>query len=163
LTKFDDIYAALAHHVGIACRKLRQENLDAQYFCVYLATSYHKNDFYSDSLNVRLPFYSSYTPDILKYSKMALKKIFKENKEYKKCGFLLFDLRSNSLLPSNLFDQRNLDKENSIISVVDKLNTLKGMSTINFGDMFLNEDWKPKRCNVSAKYTTSWDDLIKVN
>lgn len=96
LTKFEDIYAALAHHVGIACRKLRQENLEAQYFCVYLCTSYHKTDFYSDSLNVRLPYYSSYTPDYLKYSKATLRKVFKENKDYKKCGILLFDLREKA-------------------------------------------------------------------
>ncbi|APJ03046.1 Y-family DNA polymerase [Silvanigrella aquatica] len=162
LTQFDDIYAALAHHVGIACRKLRKENLEAQYFCTYLCTSYHKEDFYSDSLNVRMPYYSAYTPDFLKYAKAALKKIFKENKDYKKCGILLFDLREKSLIPSNLFDQRDLKKENSIVSVVDKLNNLKGMSTINFGDLFENNEWKTKRCNVSNRYTTNWNELVHI-
>lgn len=162
LTQFEDIYAALAHHIGIACRKLRQENLEAQYFCVYLCTSYHKEDFYSDSLNVRLPFYSSYTPDFLKYSKAALKRIFKENKEYKKCGILLFDLKEKSLIPSNLFDQRDLKRENSIVSIVDKLNDIKGTMTVSFGDMFLNSEWKPKRCNVTSKYTTDWNEILKV-
>ncbi len=52
---FNDIFSALANHTAVACRKLRQEGLEAQYFCIYLATSYHKENFFSDSINIRLP------------------------------------------------------------------------------------------------------------
>lgn len=98
----------------------------------------------------------------MKYAKKALKNIFKENKEYKKYGVVVFDLRQKSLLPSNLFDQRNLERENSIVSVVDRLNERNGMMTISFGDMFLNKEWNPKRCNITSRFTTCWDELVKV-
>lgn len=163
LTNFEDIFSALAHHVGMACGKLRQENLEAHYFSVYLCTSYHKVDFCSDSLNVQMPYYSSYTPDFLKYAKAALQRIFKENKEYKKCGIVFFDLREKSLIPSNLFDQRNLGRENSLTSIVDHLNEYYGNSVLNFVDMFENQEWKANRCNVSARYTTRWDELICIS
>jgi DNA polymerase V len=160
LTEFDDIYTALANHIGIACRKLRLENLDAQYLCVYLSTHYHKADFYSDTINIRLPYYSNFTPDFLKYAQIGLKKIFKEHKKYKKCGVVVFDLKCKSMLPSNLFDFRNLQKESELLSVIDKVNNLCGASTINFGDMFLNEEWKPHKGNVTQKFTTSIKELL---
>ena len=160
LTEFDDIYTALANHIGIACRKLRLENLEAQYLCVYLSTHYHKADFYSDTINIRLPYYSNFTPDFLKYAQIGLKKIFKEHKKYKKCGVVVFDLKCKSMLPSNLFDFRNLQKESELLSVIDKVNNLCGASTINFGDMFLNEEWKPHKGNVTQKFTTSIKELL---
>lgn len=163
LSKFDDIYGALALHVSVACAKLRMENLEAQYFCVYLSTNFHKDNFLSASLNVRMPYYSSYTPDFLKYARAALKSIFKENKDYKKCGIVLFDLKEKSFLPSNLFDRRDLKREYQLISTIDEINMENGMSTINFADSFLSQEGKPKRCNISNRYTTKWSEILKIN
>ncbi|BBH53050.1 Y-family DNA polymerase [Fluviispira sanaruensis] len=157
---FNDIFSALANHTAVACRKLRQEGLEAQYFCIYLATSYHKENFFSDSINIRLPYYTSFTPEYLKYGLIALKKIFKENKMYKKCGILLFDLKSKSTLPSHLFDFRNLEQENALISTIDQINNRNGASSINFADLFINKNWTPQRAHVSKKYTTNLNELI---
>ncbi len=158
----EDIFGALANHIVIACKKLRQEQLEAQYFTVYLSTSYHKGDFYSESINIRLPYYSCYTPDYLKFAKLALIKIFKENKEYKKCGIVLFDLKQRSFLPSNLFDFREIQKESMITSVVDKINDLNGMFTINFADSFDKKTWIAKRGFVSKKFSTNINELIEI-
>ncbi|KAB8033816.1 DUF4113 domain-containing protein [Fluviispira multicolorata] len=43
-----------------------------------------------------------------------------------------------------------------MVLVVDKLNSLKGASTINFGDMFENNEWKSKRSNVSNRFATNF-------
>ena len=158
----EDIFAALANHIMIACKKLRQEKLEAQYFTVYLSTSYHKANYDSQSINVRLPYYSCYTPDYLRFAKAALFKIFKENKDYKKCGIVLFDLKPKSLLPSNLFDYRDINKQNALIDIVDKINHLKGMSTIFFADAFDKKGWKAKRGFVSNRCTTNVNELIEI-
>ena len=29
--------------------------------------------------------------------------------------------------------------------------------------MYLNPEWKPKRCNLTSKFTTDWNELVKKN
>ncbi|WGL60616.1 Y-family DNA polymerase [Pigmentibacter sp. JX0631] len=157
-----DIFSALANHIEIACRKLREQQLEAQYFSVYLSTSYHKENFYSQALNVRLPYYSNFTPHFLQLAQIALQKIFKSNKEYKKCGIVLFDLQKQSLSPSNLFDYRNREKEKRILEVMDTINLINGRSKIHFADAYDKKQWLAKRNFVSKRYTTQINELLEI-
>lgn len=162
LLSLEDIFSALANHISIACCKLREQGLEAQYFSVYLSTSYHKANFYSQSLTVRLPYYSNYTPIFLFYARPALEKVFKLNKEYKKCGVILFDLKQTTLCPSNLFDCRDRKKELKIMQVADTINNLNGRNAIFFADALDKKYWASKRNFVSKRYTTHLNEILEI-
>lgn len=162
ISNLEDIFSALANHLEIACCKLREQNLEAQYFSVYLNTSYHKEKFSSQTATILLPYYSNYTPTFLQFAYTALQKIFKPNTEYKKCGVVLFDLQPQSVSPSNLFDYRDREKENRILEVLDNINRANGRNKIQFADSYNKDKWLGKRNFVSKRYTTHINELLEI-
>ena len=107
-----------------------------------------------------------YTPDLIGASRKILSKIYKPKFNYQKAGVYL-----SKIIPEDYYQQSlfSWDKENSkketLINSVDSLNKKFGNHTITFASNNINSnrDWKVKSEKRSDRYTTCWEELLKIN
>lgn len=154
---------AISKFTSIAAEKLRKQKLHANFLTVFIRTSFHSQDpFYSNSYGMKLPISTSYTPDLITYSKKALKLIFKKGFLYKKAGILLNDFSSEEHIQLDFFKKSNNKKKNALMEVVDKINHKSNKKAIFFASdgtekkYITSGDFKSKKC------TTSFDELLEV-
>ena len=87
-----------------------------------------------------------------------LRNIYKQNINYSKSKVFIGDIVPSNRVQTNLFDikkdRRKLDKS------IDAINSLMGRDTIQILSSGIE---KPKQSNnMSPRYTTRWDELLKV-
>jgi len=98
---------------------------------------------------------------IIKAAHQILDEIFKSGYEYKKGGVIL-----NHIIPRNqnqmsLFDE-NPDDNEKLGQVIDLINKRYGAKTIQSAACGSNQAWRTVANFRSAKYTSSWKDLLRI-
>ena len=158
-----ELREALAEFCSLAAEKLRRQ----QSVCYSLSAFIHTNPFkqdlpqYYNSGSVQFASGTSDTLRLIKGSHQVLDQIFRLGFEYKKAGILL-----NHLVPRNqnqldLFDEHGDDRE-SLSQVIDLINKKFGARTIQSAACGLNQSWKTVADHRSAKFTTSWKELLRI-
>lgn len=153
---------ALAHFATHASLKLRRQNGVCHSLSIFIHTNAFKPgpQYYGEgSYN-----FSSGTSDTIKIIRAAykiLEDIYKPGHEYKKAGVML-----NHIVPKNqnqisLFEEDPTDNE-ELSKVVDLINKKYGAYTIKSAACGLNHTWKTVADYKSQKFTTAWDQLLKV-
>lgn len=160
LSCFDDIAEALSHFVNNACIKLRKEQLLCSALAVFVET-YHKGQRVPYSITIDLPFPTNDTVQCITFAKKLLKKLFKENNVYKKCGVILLNLTSEGHVQYDLFFEGH-EKRKKLMQHIDHLNATFGKNTLFFGAMGVNLNWKMKAHKRSSEYMENWDQLPTV-
>ena len=155
---------ALACYLSRACEKLRKQDSLAYRVHVYIKTNRFKEGtpYYSNAASIKLLFPTSDTCLLLKEANQCLDKIYLPDLLYKKLGVLLTDLvpKEHKQLP--LFKTQEFQEENSaLMSTIDLINNRWGSETIGLGAVG-NKDWAMKRQMMSKRFTTNWDELLKV-
>ena len=163
LTAREPIEEALANYAARACEKLRKQNSRAQAVYVFIQTNNFKatDKQYSNSLSCTLPVPASDTRIIIGAAKYALSRIYKPGYRFKKAGIMLLDLIPDSLEQGNLFAE--IGQGDSLMNVMDRINEDYGPDTLFIGAEGVAKAWK-MRCGLrSPRYTTQWDELLKVS
>jgi DNA polymerase V len=163
VTAISEIKEALATYISIAAEKLRNQDSAASYLTVFLAaggsSSFSRRFF---SKGVCLPAQTIYTPDLIRISSQLAENIFQPGLRYKKAGILLSGLINADKVQTHLFTLEPDPKKEKAMQVVDKLNRLYGRNTVKLAAQGLSNPWKMKAELRSPKYTTSWEELLKV-
>lgn len=163
ITQYEDLLEAISSFMSKAAVKLRENALKASFISVFIRTSYFKNEYYSNSSHINIPYPTSYTPKLLSIAKDLLKKIYKEGVSYKKAGILLGDFYNHNNVQNDFFeDNKNEIYKDKAMQVVDKINKKYKKNKIYFASENINNNWKKTASNRSKKYTTSWNDLLLV-
>ncbi len=163
VTSLKEIEEAISLFASLAAEKLREDKLTANMLSVFLNTSYHSQDpFYANTAHFTFPLATSYTPEIIKYAKMAIKKIYKEGYLYKKAGVVLSNLTSSDHLQEDLFEKKDLEKQKKIMKAFDKINLKANKKALFFASEGIDQNWKSLSKLRSQRYTTSFDELKKV-
>lgn len=179
------ISQAISTHTARAAEKLRREGLIANYFGVFISTGRHPKDkrmLLKSYTDTNLP---SPTNDTLILNKFAMRLLEKAYKEfhpifhkpylYSKCGVVMGGLVDQSIRQENLF-RTNLANENiKIMQCIDKLNFRYGKRSIVLASMGTPDEllgvesckenaasWGMRRNMMSNRWTTNWDDILKV-
>lgn len=165
LTKKEPMEEALANYAARACEKLRQQNSRAQAVYVFVQTNgFRKTDRqYNNALTRSLTVPTSDTRLIIEAAKFCLSRIYKPGYRYKKTGIMLLDLIPASLQQKHLFvdcDQRPGDH---LMAMVDRINREHGPDTLFFGAQGVTREWKMRCGSRSPRYTTQWDELLRVS
>lgn len=160
-----ELSEALSTYVASACLKLRQQACCAQALCVYLeaivdpqrGTRQH----YSTTLPLPLP--TNDTPQLIQVAKWCLKKLFRKQELYKKCGVILLDLIPETAVVPDLFDAID-PKRRRLAETVDALNARFGRNTLFYAAMGVYPKgvvpaWKVRSERRSSRYTTCWEEL----
>ncbi len=161
---FDALSEALANYVGRSAEKLRSQNSLASEIQVFINTNHFKESEpqYHNSIAIKLPEPTAYTPDLREYAAAGLKKIYKEGYRYKKTGVVLSRIVPENARDGLLFaDMAKIEKEKSLMNTLDNLNRKYGKYTVQ-GGMGRYHRWAMRRNFLSRRFTTDWNELLWV-
>jgi DNA polymerase V len=166
VVSFHDLFEAISQYIGIACEKLRRQRACASYIYVYIRTNIHKpgKHFYANGVGVGLPSPTAYTPIFTHYARELLHTLYKPGLLYKKAGVVLSGIVPDLRLQMNLFgDAHYTNRQRRVMNAVDVVNTEFGSDTVLFASSGIQRGWSGKRNLRSSRFTTRWDELLRVS
>ena len=152
-------------YVSRASEKLRKQHSFARSLYVYIRTSPFKPDepFYSNGMTISLPSPSDDTRKLVNVALWGLKQIYKPNYNYQKAGVMLSELVPAEGIQTDLFSQTQTSpKSDELMIAMDKINRKMGKESIKLASEGFKRPWKMKQENKSPSYTTSWEDILKI-
>ena len=147
---------AITTFLSRATFKARRQEMLASSVTLFIRSSPHKDNYYTNAIRIPLAFPTNHHNLILPLALEGLRAIFKPNIQYIKCGVLLSGLISESIQQKNLW----LNFDNSSMEVVDKINSKFNKKSVRLGTEPLNPEWQMRQLNKSRSFTTSWDELL---
>ena len=154
---------ALAEFSSLAAEKLRAQKSVCYSVTAFIQTNYFKGGSpqYYGVESFRFQSGTSDTFRIIKGSFQVLDKIYRPGFEYKKAGILL-----NHIVPAQEnqldFFEGTRDDNEKLGQVVDLINRKYGARTIQSGACGTDRPWRAMSNFLSQKYTTSWQDLLRI-
>jgi DNA polymerase V len=160
---FEEIYKSVAYFTTISAEKLRKQRCVTGQIYVFLLTNLAmQHDWKSyTSIVVPLENHTDSTLELVKYAGKGLTSIFNHGYKYKKAGVILSDISIKSETPGSLFYENDPVKQSNLMSAMDDLNKRYGKHYIKTAAEG-TEGFKSNRNLLSPKYTTDWNDIIKV-
>ena len=164
LSDINIIAEAVATHAVRCAEKLRRQRSVASYLTIFIHTDpFSQNEKYIyNSLTITLPMPSNTNHELARAALEGLKKIYCPELLYKKTGIIVSGISSDSFVQGNLFEGGSNEKYKSISKIADELNSRYGRDKLKLAVQGNNKDWKLKQEKLSPRYTTRWDELLKV-
>lgn len=163
ITEPEALGEKVATFAARAAEKLRDQGSVAHAMEVFITTSpFNESRYYANRVYITFPEATDFTPALIAFAKEGLKSIYKPGYLYKKAGVLLANLSSGRLIQCDLFDQTpDTSRKNKLMRLMDKLNRTPGGDKL----FFAAQGTTPytHRENTTPKYTSSWDDILKVH
>ena len=110
---------------------------------------------------VKLSVATSSTLEIVGNAVALLKSMFSSGFAYTRAGVILSDIRSDDASQQDLFDTADRTKHDRLMTAVDALNAGFGRHTVGIASEG-REPFRMNRNHLSPKYTTDWDQIIRV-
>ena len=164
LTTYEPVAEAVANFAASCAEKLRRQRSQAAVLMVFL----HTNPFaenqpqYSNQVVVQLPVPTSDTPELIRYALRGLKSIFAEGYRFKKAGVIVSEITPERPMQLNLFDDRDREKFQKVMLVMDNLNASYGRQKVKIAAQGFDRKWKLKNEKLSPCYTTRLSDVMEV-
>jgi len=160
----EELKAAVASFVARAAEKLRREKMVAGAITVFVRTNkFHADEEqFSGSLTLQLAPMTCVTNEIQEVAFKALDSVFRQGLRYKKAGVMLSGLVPAHLIPQPLWEAEKSARLRAVMGKVDRLNQRFGRETVQCGQFISEGKWQMKLNSRSPRYTTRWDELLKV-
>lgn len=158
------IHRAISYHTSKVAEKLRKQSSSASIIGIFLKTNkFKEGEKTTICEQAILAETTSYTPELVNATTNLLNKIFDSSLAYKKCGVVVFDIRSSQSELISLFDDSEkidrVSKNDKLMEKFDSLNKKWGQGTIKVAAEGYENDWKMRQELRSPRYTTSWTEL----
>ena len=163
---FDAVKEKVASFASRVAEKLRSQKSCANLISVFVRTDSFKEDQpqYNNSQMLRFKVATNYTPEIIAYALIALKKIYKEDYKYRKAGVMITGIVPDDQIQLNLFTEANAlerEKKAKLMETMDKINAKIGRNTLKVATV-PEDGFKCKQNMLSQRFTTSWDEILRV-
>jgi len=164
ITIYSELKESIVYYASRASEKLRKDKLKACAVTVFVQTNFFNKSApqYSNSVTLDLPYPAGSNKMIVEYAVKGLKKIFKDGYSYKKSGIILSDFINESIMQPDLFIQPDKN-ENDISKVMDEINSKYGKGSVILAGEGLVKKWNMSRNMLSKRYTSDWNELLKIN
>ena len=165
LTELAPVSEAVANFAASCAEKLRHQHSYASVIMVFLQTNPFATNQpqYSNQVVMQLPVPTNDTTELIDYALNGLKSIFKEGYRFKKAGVIVSEISPERPLQADLFDTRDREKYNRIMSVMDNLNASYGKQKVKIAAQGFDRKWKLKNEKLSPCYTTQLKDVLEIN
>lgn len=162
LTDIDTMAEAIATHASTCASKLRKQRSYAVSLMVFIHTNNFREDLpqYWKNTVVHLPVPTNDTAEIVHYALSGLKCIFMDGYQYKKAGVIITEITACTQF--GLFDPVDREKQERLMQAVDKING-KHNQRLKLAVQGNGRDWKLKQEQLSGRYTTDINQIIKIN
>ena len=147
-----------------AAEKMRRQGLASANLTVMAETNPFKpsEPQYAAQRSVELPVATADTGKLIRAAQVALGRLWRPGYRYKKAGVMLLDLVDSGAVAGGLFDGPDDERSRARMAAVDALNQRFGRGAIGFGTAGESQRWTLRRDHISQRYTTSWDELLRV-
>lgn len=160
----EELEEAVATYAARAAEKMRGESLAANRLMVFAHTNHFRpQDAQYDAVrHVAFPVATADTAKLIGAARRGLAALYRRGYRYKKAGVILLDLTPARKAQSGLFDAADSTASNARMRAVDALNQRYGRDTVTFAASGLRRRWKLRSDFISPRYTTCWDELLRV-
>lgn len=163
VSSIEKIQESVAYHVAIAARKLRGQGSVAGVLTVFFHTSrFREVGHHAPQVTCRLPVASSDTVELTGFAIRAVDSIFRSGHAYVKAGVMMNDVTDARAVQGNLFDATDRSKAAKLMAVLDAINDRLGDGTLRSAASGIGRGWKTKHEHRTPRYTTRWDELVRV-
>jgi DNA polymerase V len=164
LTAYTDLEEATVSYVAKIGSKLRKQKLLAGNLLVFIMTNkYADGPQYVNYKIIKLPNPGNYTPELIHYAIIALKKLFREGYSYKKSGIIVSEVMPATGQQTGLWDNTDRPKNKKLIEAIDKINEKAGIEKVKYAVQGDEEKWKMRQKKLSPHFTTKWSDILIVD
>jgi DNA polymerase V len=155
---------AVATYTARAAEKMRRQRLATASLVVFVETNRFKpNDpQHCATQGVQLPVATANTGTLISAALRGLAAIWRPGFSYKKAGVMFLDLVPAQAVQGGLFDAPDTPAQQRLMAIVDRVNTRYGRDAISFARSGQQRAWKLRSEHHSPRYTTSWDELLRV-
>jgi len=159
-----ELKEAVATFAARAAEKLRSQKLAAGRMIVFLHTNrFRPQDAQYDGVQpVTLPVATADTGRLLAAAEHGLAALYRPGFRYKKAGVILLDLAAAEAVQRELFDAADSPASRARMRAVDALNRRFGRDTVCYAASGVRRAWKLRMGYLSPRYTTSWEELLRV-
>ena len=166
VTDINSLRAAVANFAAGSANKLRGQHSVASVVTVFIMSSRFREDLrpYSNSLTVTLPVPTSDTIEITKVALQIVEDLYVKGVCYKKAGVVLSDIRKNTAVEQNLFDDiKNRPQRFKLMDTIDKLNHRYGIKSIRLAvEGEGKQDWHSKSEHRSGNYISDINEIMTI-
>jgi DNA polymerase V len=159
-----ELSEAVASYAARAAEKMREQESLATVMVIYVELHPFNRDRGFFHVKASFPEPTDYTPHLISYAKAAAAELFQEGNAYRKAGVIL-----DGLVPDNSY-QRDLfaahpvspEKQKKAMRLMDSLNAHYGRNILHTAAEGVKKSWKMRQHLRTPKFTTSWDELLKI-
>jgi DNA polymerase V len=165
VTTLEDLREAVAMHATRGAEKLRRQRLAASHLTVFISTSrFRQNpeEIYSASASWRLVLPTSHPSALVSAALPLLERVYKPGFVYHKAGVFLTNITPDTVKQQSFLERVNDEKEARLMDAVDRINRKFGHHTIRPLAVGFDHKWKMKQSQVSPRYTTHLDEVMRV-
>ncbi len=164
LTELAPVSEAVANFAASCAEKLRKQHSYGGVLTVFILTNPFATNLpqYSNQISMQLSVPTNDTTELINIALLGLKSIFKEGYKFKKAGVIISEIVPERPLQADLFDTRNREKFNKVMTVMDSLNESYGKQKVKIASQGFDRKWKLKNEKLSPCYTTKLDDVLEV-
>jgi len=161
---YTELAEAVACYVARAAEKLRSQDSQAALLTVFIRTNHFNTSipYYENSHTIRLPFPTSFTPDLITSALKGLEAIFQDGFTYKKAGVMLSKIIPLAHVQPDLFGDVSLFdyyRKRKLMTVVDAINAIYGRDSLYFAVQGSTRSWKMRQSQLSGRFTTQWREI----
>lgn len=165
INNYEIVREAVLCFLSRAAEKLRKHNLAANAVTVFIGTDKFKPqpEYYSESQTYCSIYPSDIDYELQKWAIFCLDEIFRKNFSYRKAGVILSGLVSADDLTGRIFDEKKWERFRFAMKAVDEVNKKLGRDTLRLGLPSAENVWRGKSEWRSNRYTTRFDEILKVH
>lgn len=163
-TTVDELRAAVATFMERACEKARAGHRAATALTVFL----EHNAFdpqapqCSGALTRKLEVPTNLTGELMQHADAMVRALWRPGGRWKKAGVTLLGLVDDRSQQQSFLDRIDRDKAKAVAAAVDAINAKHGRAVVRSGTTGLSKDWRPLADRCSPRYTTRWDEVLRV-
>lgn len=159
-----ELEEAAAAYASRAAEKLRGQGSAASAMQVILM-EFPFNDGHPKTriCSAAIPVATAHTPELIRYAKALLRRIYHKGPAYRKVGVMLTGIVPRGQVQLNLFHTSpEGEKELGLMHALDTVNRRWGRGTLAFAASGFERPWWMRQTKKSPLFTTSWKDLPSV-
>ena len=158
-TTMEPLLKAISLYASNAAEKLRKQRHLVRTIQVFIHTSPHRPDYYSNSTVVQLPFDTDDSRLIAAHARQAVRAIYRPGYAYLKAGIGLIELVSRRHHQADIFQNHQSVHTDTLMQTLDAINRRYGRGAAFLASAGRSQGWPMRQQYCSPAYTTCWHDL----
>jgi DNA polymerase V len=162
LRSFDEVRERITTFTAMSAEKLREQRSLCKRMVVFLETNRFKETEtqYYPSIQIKLPFPTNSTLELVKFANIGLKQIHRKNVYFKRGGVILTDfVYTNEYQPSLFFNSNPRHKK--LMEAIDGLNRKYHKEVIRLATQDMRKH-KMRQEHLSKHFTTDINEILTV-